>query len=102
HLKRKTEERKKKFPVIGEIKILEAPLAQKYFPPIDENLHALYISGSARLDGRLLGEALINGFKKNGGTLIDDNVSLRRSDGRIEVVTSDGHMAADQIIVSAG
>lgn len=101
-LKQKTEETKKEFPVIGDIRILKAPLAKKYFPPIDENLHALYISGSARLDGRLLGEALVNGFKKNGGKLVDDEVSLKRNGGQIDVLTSDGHITADQIIVSAG
>src|SRR5699024_11459702 len=60
-LKQITEEKKKAFPVIGDVKILEAPMAKQYFPPIDETLHALYISGSARLDGRLLGEALVSG-----------------------------------------
>lgn len=101
-LKQKTEETKKAFPVIGDIKILEAPIVKEYFPPIDENLHALYISGSARLDGRLLGESLVNGVKKNGGKVIEDKVSLNKQGDCIEVNTSDGKITADQVIVAAG
>src|SRR5699024_9179577 len=74
----------------------------QYFPPIDETLHALYISGSARLDGRLLGEALVSGFKKNGGKVIDEKVRLTKKDGSVQVQTSDGNISADQLIVAAG
>lgn len=101
-LKQITEEKKKAFPVIGDVKILEAPMAKQYFPPIDETLHALYISGSARLDGRLLGEALVSGFKKNGGKVIDEKVRLTKKDGSVQVQTSDGNISADQLIVAAG
>lgn len=101
-VKSRVEEKKREFKEVGEIKVLEAPAAQKYFPPLDENLHALYISGSARLDGRLLAKALVNGFQKNGGKLVEEKVSLKRSGNSATVLTSDEKIEADKVIVAAG
>ncbi|MFD2044612.1 NAD(P)/FAD-dependent oxidoreductase [Ornithinibacillus salinisoli] len=102
-LKKKVEKHKESYAAVGDIKLLEAPKAQDYFPGLDENLHALYISGSARLDGRLLAKALVKGFKQNGGKVIEEKVSLiKDSDHRLIIETSEGNIQADQVIVAAG
>lgn len=101
-LKEEVEQKKEKFPVIGEIKVLEAPNAKQYFPPLDENLHALYISGSARLDGRLLADALVQGVKKNNGKVIPKQVTLKRSENQAFISTDTEEIPVDRIIVAAG
>lgn len=101
-LKEKTERQKAKFPVVGDIKVLEAPKAQMYFPPLREDLHALYISGSARLDGRMLSKALVNGCRKNGSTVLEGQATLAQEGNRVEVYVGDEHIEADEVIVSAG
>src|SRR5699024_53065 len=63
-LKEKLKYLSKSFSMIGDLEMFKAPTAKFYFPPIDESLHTLYISGGARLDGKLLNKSLINGFKK--------------------------------------
>ncbi len=101
-LKEKVEKKKVNFPVIGEIKVLEAPEAKAYFPPLDEELHALYISGSARLDGRLLAKSLVRGVKKNNGKVIEGKATLKKEGSEVIVTTREGDIQADKIIVAAG
>ena len=101
-LKQRVEKTKEEFPVIGEINVLEAPHAKKYFPPLSEELHALYISGSARLDGSLLAKALVRGVRKNKGKVLEEKVSLKKSGDHVVVSTKEGDLEADQVIVAAG
>jgi D-amino-acid dehydrogenase len=102
-VKEKAEWRKREHPEVGEVKLLEAPGAQEYFPPLSEELHGVYISGSARLDGRLLGNSLINAFQKNGGRLLEEKVEFKKlENGKAAVITSDGVIEADEIIVAGG
>lgn len=101
-LKERVEKKKEDFPVIGEIKVLEAPSAKAYFPPLSEDLHALYISGSARLDGSLLAKSLVRGVKKNKGKVMEEKVTLKKSGDRVVVSTSEGDLLADQVIIAAG
>ena len=102
NLEEKVAKKRETFPVIGEIKLLEAPKAQEYFPALADNLHALYISGAARLDGRLLAEALVRGVKKNKGKVIEEQIRLEKHDNQIKVSTKQGAIQADRIIVAAG
>lgn len=101
-VKERAEKRKKQFPIVGDIRILEAPQAKEYFPPLQEDLHALYISGSARLDGRLLAKSLVNGFKKNGGTIMEGKAALKRVNNHVAVSMDGKEMSADQVIVASG
>ncbi|UCZ52858.1 FAD-binding oxidoreductase [Bacillus shivajii] len=102
-LKEKVDEKKAVQSEVGDVQILEAPEAQKLFPPLDKHLHALYVSGSARLDGKLLANALVEGFKKNGGKFFEEKVTLsKQEDGKIAVDTSEGTVTADQVIVAGG
>lgn len=101
-LKKRVENRKKEFPEVGEIKVLEAPLAKSYFPPLDAKLHALYISGCARLDGSYLGESLVRGFKKNGGEMLEGKVKLKRENDCVSVLLNHEKITADKIIIATG
>lgn len=102
HLQEKITKRKEAFPEVGDIRLLEAPQAKEYFPPLADDLHALYFSGAARLDGRLLAEALVRGVKKNNGTVIEEQVTLEKVGNRIRLATAKGEIQADQMIVAAG
>lgn len=101
-LEEKLTKRKEKFPIIGDIRILEAPQAKKYFPALADDLHALYFSGAARLDGRLLAEALVRGVKKSKGTVIEEQVTLQKDGNDVRLITEGEEIKADQIIVAAG
>lgn len=101
-LKERVEKKKEEFPIIGEIKVLEAPQAKTYFPPLSENLHALYISGSARLDGRLLAESLVRAVKKNKGRVIEGKAALKKEGSKVVVSIKEEDIKADQVIVAAG
>ncbi|WP_096185643.1 NAD(P)/FAD-dependent oxidoreductase [Evansella halocellulosilytica] len=102
-LKEKVEKKKSLHPEVGEIDILPAPEAKTLFPPLDERLHALYVSGSARLDGRLLAKALVSGFEKNGGKLIENKVALtKQNDGTVAIKTEEETIYADKVIVAGG
>lgn len=101
-LKERVEEQRKQFPLIGDINVMDAPNAKEYFPPLHADLHALSISGSARVDGRLLANALINAFKKNGGKVLEEKAGLEIADNHVDVLTSNERMKADEVIVAAG
>src|SRR5699024_6146020 len=101
-LKEKLKYLSKSFSMIGDLEMFKAPTAKFYFPPIDVSLHALYISGGARLDGKLLNKSLINGFKKNGGTYIQSEANLHNTNGVVKVKTQNEYMIADKVIVAAG
>lgn len=101
-LKVKLEKDKEQFPAIGEIKLLQAPDGKNFFPSLHENLHALYISGSARLDGRLLGDALIRAVKRMGTHIVEEKARLKKIRNKAIVVTEKEEITADKIIVATG
>ena len=101
-LKEQLEKKKDAFPIIGDIKVFQAGHVNKYFPPLDEKLHALYLSGAARLDGRLLAKALVQGVKKNNGEVRQGKVALKKDGKQVIVSTSAGDVSADQVIIAAG
>lgn len=101
-LKEQLEKKKEAFPIIGNIDVLQAGHANKFFPQINEKLHALYLSGAARLDGRLLASALVEGVKKNNGKVIQEKAALKKEGKLVSVSTSSGNLSADQVIIAAG
>jgi D-amino-acid dehydrogenase len=101
-LRDKLLEKKERFPMIGEVNVLDAPEAQSYFPALQEELHAVYLSGAARLDGNWLRDALVRGVKKNNGTVIEEEVSLKQKGNKVIVSTKKKEIEADRVILAAG
>jgi D-amino-acid dehydrogenase len=101
-LEEKVRKKKEDFPVIGETRVLEAPQAQRFFPGLNDELHGLFISGAARLDGRLLAESLVAGVKKNNGKVIREQVTLEHSGKEVRANAGGKAIEADQIIAAGG
>ena len=101
-LKERLDKKKEAFPIIGNIEVLQAGHANKYFPPLNEKLHALYLSGAARLDGRLLAKALVQGVKKNNGKVKQEKVTLNKEGKQVFVSASGVDLLADQVILATG
>lgn len=87
---------------IGEISLLTGAEARQLFPPLADLPGAVHISGAARLDGRLLRQALQNAALKRGATLIDRSASLSRQGNRIGVSVDGRAVMADHVVIAAG
>ncbi|MED4399908.1 FAD-binding oxidoreductase [Metabacillus fastidiosus] len=90
-------------PEIGEITRLSAEETKKLFPPLHEDYFSLHISGAARVNGRLMCQALINGAKKHGANILHGNAKLKYEQNKVTGIYVDGkEVQADEIIVTTG
>ncbi|AOV08117.1 NAD(P)/FAD-dependent oxidoreductase [Sporosarcina ureilytica] len=90
-------------PEIGEVYRLNEDDTNQLFPPLDEAYASVYVSGAARVNGRAVRDALINGAKKHGATFIEDSASLLNQGTNIEgVKVGEQVIHADRVIVTAG
>src|SRR5699024_5593049 len=51
---------------------------------------------------RLLAKSLVNGFKKNGGTIMEGKASLKKGSNHVAIAVNGDEISADQIIVASG
>ena len=90
-------------PELGEVLRLDAKETRRRFPPLNEELESVYVSGAARIDGRLLRKAMVRAAKKNGARIIEGEASLiSDGDKMTGVSVGDEVINADQVIVTAG
>lgn len=90
-------------PEIGEVTLLHHNQAKKMFPPLTEGYHALYVSGSARLNGSALRDSLINAAKKYGATyIIGDAKVLVKNRKVVSVNVQNEKYIADEYILTSG
>lgn len=95
--------RREDAPEIGTIERLDEQAARDIFPLLKEGYGAVYVSGAARVDGRRLRDALINGAKKNGARVIHGSAELYREGNRVTGAVVNGErILADQVIAAAG
>jgi D-amino-acid dehydrogenase len=88
---------------IGETTLISGKEAKELFPALADVVGAIYATGSARVDGRLLRDALRRGAEKHGATVRSGSAEPVRENGRITHVTVDGEsLPADAVIVSGG
>lgn len=89
---------------LGEISLLSAAEARRLFPPLREGLAAVHTTEVARVDGRLLRDALVRATERRGGRLVRATAKLRPAPPgappAIEV--NDGVLGADAVILAAG
>src|SRR5699024_8440360 len=63
-------------PEIGDIERLVAEEAREKFPPLNDELGAVFISGAARVDGGLLRDAMRNAAQKHGAEIVYGEAAL--------------------------
>ncbi|MBM7703746.1 NAD(P)/FAD-dependent oxidoreductase [Metabacillus iocasae] len=95
--------RKEEAPEIGEITILSPEQTKKLFPPLSEAYGSVYVSGGARVNGRALRTALINGAVKHGTTLLNGDAQLVYEEGGVKgVKVAERMIEGDEIILTGG
>lgn len=90
-------------PEIGEISRLTPEEAGKLFPPLRKDLAAVHITGAARVDGRLLRDALQRAAQKYGADYREGEAELAIDSGQITGVRVNNELVtADAVVVAAG
>src|SRR5699024_5548969 len=96
-------EKQKYAPELGDIKRLSPEEAQALFPPLNKELSAVYITGAARVDGRLIRDAMKRAAEKHGAKMVVGEASLIIENEKVTGVEVNGdNIHADSVIVSAG
>ncbi|MEK4520849.1 FAD-binding oxidoreductase [Psychrobacillus sp. FSL W7-1493] len=85
-------------PEIGELKILSPEETKEKFPIISGEWHALFVEGGARVDGKAMRDALINGAKKLGAEIVYGEAVWKNNELWIDGVRTD----AEAVILTAG
>ncbi len=88
---------------IGDVRQLDSREAQSLFPALGANYGAISTSGAARVDGRLLRDALRSAAQRHGARILTGSAELvRRGDHTIQVRVNDQALSADAIIIAGG
>lgn len=88
---------------IGEVRLLNSDEALKLFPPLGAIYGAIHTAGGARMDGRLLLNALQNTAYKYGARLIIGKAELLLQDNHtIQVNIGHQQLTPDAIIIAGG
>lgn len=95
--------RKEDAPEIGDIELLDEKEVQKRFPLLRSGFGAVHVSGGARVDGRMLRDALLEGARIYGAKQVTGNANLLHEENRIlGVKVGDIELVADQVIAVNG
>lgn len=93
----------KDIPEIGRLEILDHDDINQLIPLIDEEYHAIHITGAARVDGKLMNEALINGAINHGAKIIHGKATIQHdSDHEVSVLVNGHTLKADTIVCTTG
>lgn len=90
---------------LGELRLLDGQEARALFPALGVIHGAIYVPGAARLDGRLMRDALRGAAQFRGARIVVTNrgATLVRDGKRVVQVDADGQIfAADKVILAAG
>lgn len=90
-------------PEMGTFKRLSGWEAKELYPPLNADFEAVHVSGGARVDGRLLRDALKRAAQKKGAALIHGEAVLISGGERIKGVKVNGEtIFADTVIATGG
>jgi D-amino-acid dehydrogenase len=96
-------EKKKDTPEVGEVTRLSAEEAKKLFPPLNDNLKAVHVTGGARVDGRSLRDAMQRAAEKHGVRRYTGEATLMVVDGKVTgVKVNETEISADKVIAATG
>lgn len=87
----------------GDVSRVSNSSAKELFPPLGDGFEGIYISGGARVDGRVLRRGLLAAVESFGGRIIDGTAAIdATSDGR-RALTFDGRrVEADRVVLATG
>lgn len=95
--------RREEAPEIGEVNILTYEETKKLFPLVAEGYGAVYVSGGARVDGRLIRDALVKAAVQLGTEYVRGNATLVCEDNGVSGVVVNGErLEADGVLVTTG
>lgn len=95
--------RAKRWPQLGAVELVAAGEPQLAFPPLRDDLAAVWVEGAGRVDGRLLRDALLSAAERGGAVRRLGSARLRVTSGSAPSVHCDGEpIGADAIVVAAG
>jgi len=90
-------------PEAGEVVRLPPGEARRLFPPLHPALGAVHVSGSARVDGRLLAAALRRAAERRGACFLDGLAELLTDNGHVTGMRAGAEVVpADVVVVTAG
>ncbi|WP_322908091.1 FAD-binding oxidoreductase [Paenibacillus campi] len=96
-------QRREAAPEIGKITWLQQDEVQARFPLLDDGYEAVHVSGAARIDGRLLRDALLRAAARNGARIIYGQAALQHDGQQVSGVHVNGQLhIADEVVVCAG
>ncbi len=96
-------QKRKSSPEAGDIERLTGEEAQALFPPLNPELEAVYITGAARVDGRLMRASLKRAAEKHGAKCINGEATLTQQKDRVTGIEVNGEVIkADKLVVAAG
>ncbi|MGD7045321.1 NAD(P)/FAD-dependent oxidoreductase [Jeotgalibacillus proteolyticus] len=99
----RAKEKRAAAPEIGEIRKLQGRQAREYFPELSNDFQALFVEGAARVDGRALRDALLNGARNNGATFVEGSASLLYEENKVTgAAVNDQEFPGEKIIITAG
>jgi len=93
------------FSHIGEPAIVDARTARARFPALGPVRGAVHVPGAARVDGRLLRDALHGALRRRGGAIMHGNAELlldRERERAIGISVDGRTVSADAVIVAGG
>ncbi|MCM3123634.1 MULTISPECIES: FAD-binding oxidoreductase [unclassified Mesobacillus] len=96
-------QRRGEAPDIGNIQQLGTEETRALFPPLSEAFSSVHVSGAARVNGRLLRQALLASAQKHGARWIEGSADLDFSNGKVTgAIVSGTRYVADKLIITAG
>lgn len=95
--------RREDAPEIGAIRQLDQQETNELFPPLSAEYASVHVTGGARVNGRLLRDALLNAAQKHGASMVNGDAELEYTRGKVTGVRAgDTKYEADSIILTAG
>ncbi|NKE04479.1 NAD(P)/FAD-dependent oxidoreductase [Mesobacillus selenatarsenatis] len=95
--------RREDAPEIGEIRQLDQQETNELFPSLSEEYASVYVTGGARVNGRLLRDALLNAAQKHGASIVKGDAQLESSGEEVTCVkVGNIRYEGDSIILTAG
>lgn len=93
--------RREDAPEIGEITLLDQVETNKMFPLLSHEYSSVHVTGAARVNGRKLRRALLNGAKKYGAVLVEGDARIVQDGHEITGVSVNGNIIESDLVVAA-